>query len=376
MVGPIAPAAFLSLLAVPALAVIDSPESFEQWVQTHGKRYETKALREQAETTFMANSEAIAGLRRAEGGSAEYGHTCFGDLSPREFQRSRLPRMDAAEGLRGGKAPEFAGLREDPPAEIDWRTQGAVTPVKDQASCGSCWAESAVANIESVWYLANKASMSVPVALSVEQVIECDAHDNACYGGFPKGAYRYAIEHGGLAAAADYPYRVGGHTICLANQTFNATCGDGICSDPPLTSSCDLTCSDRAHRSVARISSWVALPESESRIASYLAAHGPVSVGMDASGGALGVLFPWLQFYKRGIASPGRCTDTIDHGVLLVGYGEEAGKKYWTVKNSWGTKWGEAGYFRIIRGLAKCGIDKMATSAVVKSADLREAIVV
>jgi len=320
----------------------------------------------------------VAGLRRAEEGGAEYGHTRFGDLHPWEFRHSHLPRssMDAAEGLRGGERLDVADVPTDPPAAIDWRTEGAVTPVKDQASCGSCWAESAVSNIESAWYLSNKASMSAPVALSVEQVIECDAHDYACYGGYPKGAYQYTIEHGGLAADADYPYKVNGHTICLANQTYNETCGDGICGDPPLTNSCDVRCSDTTHKAVAKISSWVALPSNEDQIASYLAAHGPVSIGIDASGGALGVLFPWLQFYKRGIANPGRCTSTIDHGVLMVGYGEEGGKKYWTVKNSWGAKWGEEGYFRLVRGLAKCGITTMATSAIVSQAHSQEAIVV
>lgn len=369
--------AFLLFAALPTLWAVDSLESFEQWANEYGKHYETEAARKLAEAAFLANEAVIASLHNAEGGNAEYGHTRFGDMSPAAFRNARLPQaMDAAEGLRGGAPPELRALPGPPPAAVDWRVEGAVTPVKDQASCGSCWAESAVSNIESAWYLAHKASMSAAVALSVEQVIECDAHDYACYGGYPKGAYQYTIEHGGLATDADYPYKVNGRTICLANQTYNATCGDGMCDDPPLTQSCDVRCSDAAHKSVASISSWVALPSNEEQIASYLAAHGPVSVGIDASGGALGVLFPWLQFYKHGIASPGRCTSTIDHGVLLVGYGEESGKQYWIVKNSWGTKWGEAGYFRLIRGLAKCGIATMATSAVVSSSSFQEAVLV
>lgn len=352
------------------MGLVDShtPE-FERWVAEHDRHYATEALHERARATFRANLAVIAQLGGADDGAA-YGPTCFADLPPAEFRARYTPAaMDAAEGRRGGSPAELAELPAAPPS-VDWRAVGAVTAVKDQSACGSCWAESAVANMESAWYLAHKSSMQAPVALSVEQVIECDAHDDACYGGYPKGAYQYAIEHGGLAADADYPYKVMGHTICLANQTFNATCGDGMCDDPPLTNWCDLTCSDRAHKSVAKISSWVALPSNEDQIAAYLAVHGPVSVGIDASGGALGVLFPWLQFYKRGIANPRRCTSTIDHGVLLVGYGEEDGKKSWILKNSWGVKWGEAGYFRLIRGLGKCGIATMATSAVVSSSDM------
>merc|ERR1712025_731345 len=86
--------------------------------------------------------------------------------------------------------------------------------------------------------------------------------------------------------------------------------------------------------------------------------HGPISVAIDASGGGLGFLFPWLKSYKKGIATPKKCTsDALDHGVTLVGYGEENGNKYWTIKNSWGTNFGESGYFRLARGSRKCGID-------------------
>jgi len=368
--------AWLIAVAAPVLGASAPSDSFDQWVHEYGKHYPTEAARESARAAFIANAEVLEDLRRAEDGGAEYGHTRFGDLHPIDFRRSHLPRdMDAEEGLRGGEPLDAAAPPAEAPESFDWRASGAVTMVKDQASCGSCWAESAVSNIESVWYLANKASMGGPVALSVEQVIECDVHDYACYGGYPKGAYKYTIEHGGLAADADYPYKVNGHVICLANQTYNETCGDGICEDPPLTNYCDMTCSDRAHKAVAKISSWVALPNNEDQIAAYLVAHGPVSVGMDASG-TFGAIFPWLQFYKHGVANPGRCSSTIDHGVLLVGYGVEGSRKYWTIKNSWGTKWGEDGYFRLIRGLSKCGISTMASSAIVSSAHLKDAIVI
>merc|ERR1712048_656334 len=222
---------------------------------------------------------------------------------------------------------------------------------------------------ESLWYLANKDKMKEPVPLSVEQVVECDAHDYACYGGYPKGAYQYVHEHGGLASEADYPYLPGGKTICLANQTYNQTCGDGMCDDPPLTNSCDVKCSDSKHKSVARIAAWKALPTDEDQIADFLVQNGPVSVGINAKGGFFGEFFPWLQFYKHGVANPRGCNKStyasIDHGVLLVGYGEDAGNKYWTIKNSWGSKWGEQGYFRLQRGEGTCAINLMATSAVV-----------
>eukprot|EP00966_Prymnesium_polylepis_P201859 4677053-Prymnesium_polylepis.2 len=77
------------------------------------------------------------------------------------------------------------------PSSFDWRDQGAVTPVKDQASCGSCWAFSAVENVESTYFIHTKAKTGAtsPPLLSIEQVLECDAYDYACYGGFPSGAF-------------------------------------------------------------------------------------------------------------------------------------------------------------------------------------------
>ena len=245
--------------------------------------------------------------------------------------------------------------------------------VKDQSSCGSCWAESAVQNIESVHFLATTAANSSsrssssagPVPLSTEQVIECDPFDYACYGGFPSGAFKYVLKQGGLATQDSYPYDMNGKTICLANQTFNATCGDGICDDPPLTSWCDLTCSASKHDLVAKIDSWTRLDQNETMLAAYLAAHNPISVALDA-GGPLGALLPWLQFYKHGVANPKHCaTNSPDHAVLLVGFGTDNGQDYWTVKNSWGQKWGEEGYFRIARGTSKCGINTLASTSVV-----------
>jgi cathepsin F len=204
-------------------------------------------------------------------------------------------------------------------------------------------------------------------------VIECDAYDNACYGGFPIHAYKYIKDAGGLATEANYPYSIAGKTICLANQTFNKTCGDGICDDPPLTTWCDETCSAQSHKKVATIDSWSALSTDEEELKAWLAQHGTISVGIDATGnGMIGVFFPWMQFYHRGVATP-RCKtslDAIDHAVLIVGYGTDGGKDYWTIKNSWGTKFGEEGYFRLRRGKGQCGVNKMATSAFAKATQI------
>jgi len=362
-----------SASAAPSLTL--SPD-FLQWVNEHGKQYATDATWEQAAKAFEDSAKAIKGLNDDEEDMAEYAHTRFSDLTAEEFRKSYLPaRMDPREGLRGGQIAVIS--ENDTPTSFDWREKGVVTPIRDQSSCGSCWAESAIGNMESLWFIAKGGS--APVPLSVQQVIECDPHDYSCYGGYPKGAYQYAIESGGLAAESTYPYNVNGHTICLANQTYNQTCGDGMCDDPPLTTYCELTCSDKAHKKVAFFKSWNALPSDESLLASFLYQHGPISVGIDAQGGIFGVLMPWLQSYKKGVANPRGCRSEslskIDHGVLLVAFGEDDNTKYWTIKNSWGAKWGEQGYFRLIRGTGACAINLMATSVVVNAGSQEEVVV-
>merc|ERR1711959_476447 len=114
---------------------------------------------------------------------------------------------------------------------------------------------------------------------------------------------------GGLASQVDYTERRNGKTTCLANQHFNETCGDGMCDDPPLTNWCDITCEHKKHKKVAKIDGWASLPEDEDDIAKILAKHGPISVAIDASGGGMGFLFPWLKSYKKGVANPKNCPE-------------------------------------------------------------------
>lgn len=366
-------------LIVPLLTIAGTAgasDDFERWAVQYGKVYDSEAAKQQALKSYMTNDELINRLNQEEEDDAEYGHNEFSDLSPKDFwNRVGIFPLTPAQGHVGGIPAVISeeSIRTTPES-FDWRTKGAITPVKDQSSCGSCWAESAVQNVESVWYISQQKrglmhDMEGPVSLSTQQVIECDAYDYACYGGYPSHAMRYIKEAGGLAAEAAYPYVISGHTICLANQTFNQTCGDGMCDDPPLTSWCDETCSASKKPKVAKIQGFQSIPTDENAIAAYLAAEAPISVGLDASG-KFGVLLPWLQFYKSGVANPRFCrNDTIDHAVLLTGFGIDSGKAYWSIKNSWGAKWGENGYFRLLKGAGKCGINTMAVSAIASDQD-------
>jgi cathepsin F len=353
-----------------ALAVVGvigqrASSGFHAWMAEHGKHYNSDAEFDHAHKNFVETESQIRELNANPEDTAVYGHNKFSDLSVDEWRSQFLgvaaSRDRHQECLGGSTLPIPSG---DAPISFDWRDHGAVSPIRDQGGCGSCWAESAIGNMEGQHFLVNKLSTIVP--LSTEQILECDEFDTACYGGWPSGAYKSVIEAGGLASHEDYPYRWNGQTICLANQTFNETCGDGMCDDPPLTNWCDISCEAKKHKKVAKIHGWASLSEDEDEMAKILATHGPISVAIDASGGGMGFLFPWLKSYKSGVANPKKCTeDALDHAVLVVGMGEDNGQKYWIIKNSWGSSFGENGFFRLLRGESKCGVNTCASTSII-----------
>lgn len=279
-----------------------------------------------------------------------YGVSPFMDLTEQEFANMYLWREPrSAEQIRDASRNDrglFVGLpgggaaNMNPkavPASFDWREKGAVTPVKSQGSCGSCWAFSATGNIEGIYF--NKKGRLVPLA--EQQMVDCDHTCNeegecnsGCKGGWMMSALQYAKEKG-MQPSNTYPY--------------NAHEG---------------TCRYNATAAVVKIDGAVMLPEDEEQIKAYLAQHGPLAVALNAAN---------LQFYFGGISDPVMCSPKkLSHGVLLVGYGRGKSplgkeKDFWIVKNSWGGSWGESGYFRMARGKGTCGINTYVVSAIVNN---------
>ncbi|CAH8494782.1 unnamed protein product [Dicrocoelium dendriticum] len=236
------------------------------------------------------------------------------------FMTTRFDKF--ARGLKTTKRMRL-GL---PNKRLDWRQKGAVTPVEDQGRCGSCWAFSVVGNIESQYYLSGR-NLTV---LSKQQLVDCDRLDDGCDGGYPPQTYSEVIRLGGLVSGADYPYEAR-RGSCRLNKS----------------------------QIVANINLALLLPRDEEYQAKYLGARGPLSTVLNAKP---------LQFYRSGIFSPPflLCSNRdLNHAVVTVGYGQDGRFPYWIVKNSWGTDWGEEGYFRIRRGRGVCGIDRMVTTAVI-----------
>ncbi|XP_071956330.1 digestive cysteine proteinase 1-like [Antedon mediterranea] len=215
------------------------------------------------------------------------------------------------------------------PPEVDWRTKGAVTRVKDQGLCGSGWAFSTTGTVEG----AAQIKTGKLISLSEQQLIDCSTDNSGCNGGtHMQWAIEYLFEFGGAVAESDYPYT--GH--------------DGLCKYILHFVSKVLGYKDIGYADEAGLAT-----------ACYF--EGPISAAIDA--GHLS-----FQLYNEGVYYEPECiSQRLNHAVLIVGYGtSEGGLQYWIVKNSWGTSWGEAGYIKMSRNRNNnCGIATQSCYAIV-----------
>jgi C1A family cysteine protease len=199
------------------------------------------------------------------------------------------------------------------------------TPVKNQGYCGSCWAFSAVEQIETDYWMAS----GNEAILSPQQVTSCDKTAEGCNGGWTEHAYEYVIRAGGIEGDSDYPYTSG-------------TAG--------VTGSCKAN----AHYYVVSIGGYETVSSSasgETAMANYVAATGPLSICVDAE--------TWSS-YTGGVMSV--CGQSVDHCVQAVGLDTtSATSPYWIVRNSWGVTWGNAGYIYLAYGKNTCNLASDAT---------------
>merc|ERR1719230_902845 len=218
---------------------------------------------------------------------------------------------------------------KDTPAEINWNTLGGVTPVKNQASCGSCWSFSSTGAMEGAHFAATKAAgKGELLSFSEQQLVSCSKLNHGCNGGSMAIAFNLYYRFNGAVLESDYPY----------------TSGKG------KVDTCDADLVKSKQTSVKTKGASMVTPNNSDQLKAALA-NGPVSVAIEADKKS-------FQMYKNGVLTGSDCGEKLDHGVLAVGYGTEDGTPYYLVKNSWGPTWGDAGFVKIgiESGPGVCGI--------------------
>ena len=306
-------------------------QQFQKFIKKYHKKYTSV-------NEFLARYEVFKRntmLTFQENNSYQTGITKFSDLTHQEFARTYLNLNYDAMAMANFE-PYIVKETNAAPDSWDWREKGLVGPVKDQGSCGSCWAFGTVANLEGLYYKAK----GVMVQMSEQMLVDCDTYDNGCNGGLEQYALSWISENGGsIMKQADYPYK-GYQGTCKSNPSKFV--------DMIVTGYIKLGSS-----------SYELEPIDEEQIKEFLYETGPICAAINADP---------LQYYSSGIfdKSERQCPSSgINHAVTIVGYGAASGKDYWIVRNSWGSNWGENGYFRIVRGTGCCGINYDITSAKV-----------
>jgi len=326
-------AVFLLLAGAICIAFCATDEEdFQAFVTTYNKKYKDLNEISQRFEIFKANKVRIAQLNQQAAGRTQFAINKFADLTKEEFKASKMSKVSAK---RNPEMPVADDMNVQAiPDSFDWRDKGAVTGVKDQGQCGSCWAFSATGNMEGQWFLAGHTLTS----LSEQNLVDCDHEcmtyegeqscDAGCDGGLQPNAYHYVIATGGIDTESSYQY-------------------EGY----------DDTCRFSAASVGAKFSNWTMISQDEDQMAAYLVANGPIAIAADAE--------EW-QFYFGGVFYI-PCGTELDHGILIVGYGTETDifdqtMPFWIIKNSWGADWGESGYIRVERGAGLCGLNLFASS--------------
>lgn len=278
-------------------AVLAEQPTYDEWAAQYGFNGADDAMKAQ----YEKNVNDIEQMN-AQGNGATFGVNQFSGMAFEEFSdvylnmkqepTSELPRLGRFEG----------GAELD---DVDWD----VTPVKDQGTCGSCWAFASMGAIEAI----HKQSSGATVSLSEQQLLDCEKKSKGCEGGWPHWAFDYLTD-GPIYTTDSYPYK--------ARQ--DSSCGSGTDSG-------------------VRVTGYQYVDKSDSAIVSAVSAH-PITVTVNVT--------KFFQHYRSGILAESNTTGCdLNHAVVVTGYGSD----HFKIKNSWGKTWGENGYIRIKRTTEGCG---------------------
>ncbi|XP_046811815.1 uncharacterized protein LOC111684261 [Lucilia cuprina] len=327
---------FILLLSFCCLAAaLQEAQIKEQWLRfksKYGKKYRNALEDSQRFVKFKKNLLKIKQHnQRYEQGLESYEMSLnpFTDMDMKEVQQTYM----------GFKMPENsqellqnATFYQPPlkqrfglPTHVDWRDRGAITPVKDQKACGSCWAFASVAALEAHYYIKHKEN----ILLSEQNLVDCVTENWGCDGGWMIPSFQYVTINNGINPESVYPYEA----------------VDGVCrhqyNKGPI---------NKAYVAIS--------PDNEEHLQLAVALNGPVAVAIQANNNFMN--------YKSGVFDDPDCSKIANHAVLVVGYGTENGKDYWLIKNSWSSYWGDNGYIKMARNKNnQCAIARYASYPVV-----------
>lgn len=299
-------------------------EEFDRFVKDFGRDYNSVGERAYRFAVFVENIRLIRLWNSDPFRTFSLGITRFADMTNEEYRLFFTTMMYPF--------PATSNTKQDPkdykdlPKAVDWRKKGAVTDIKDQGFCGSCWAFSSIASIEGCHFQ----STGELVSLSEQNLVDCswDQGNCGCGGGFMTWAFNYVIENKGIESEKDYPY-------------------EGM----------DVKCSFNTKKVAATILGYKNVTSGDEKDLQAKLAERVVSVGIDAS-------LPSFQLYSHGVYDDPACSPVfLDHGVTAVGYDTDNNNNdYYIIKNSWSRDWGNDGYLWLARNKNNtCGVATFAT---------------